>query len=148
MSQLCPLQTVLGEVWGCFPRHRSQTAYRNLEEGFQDFWSVGTPPRPVCGPSLVPRTSAQKGQRRAQSDSSTGQALPVCLHAWLPEGSWVFVSKCPGEARRFSLSVSFIYANQSRQPAEKICLAKPRSLALACAPSPAFPSHLPIQGRP
>lgn len=44
LSQLCPLQTVLEEVWRCFPRHQSKTAYRNLEEGFQDFRSVGTPP--------------------------------------------------------------------------------------------------------
>ena len=87
LSQLCPPQTVLEEVWRCFPRRRSKIAYRNLEEGFRDSCSVGTPPRPVCGPSLVPRTSAQKGQRTAQSDNSTGQALPVCLHAWLPEGS-------------------------------------------------------------
>lgn len=114
LVQLCPLQTILEEVWRCFLRHQSKIAHMNLEEGSQDSCSMGPCPThlwPQPGPRSI--STERSEMRRARSDSLTGQALLAAAMLGFLKAVGCL---CPNAQERpdaFLFSVSLIYANQS-----------------------------------
>lgn len=79
LTQLCPGQTVLGEVLEKLSKKSKSDCPHELGGGFQVSCSTGPPSPRLCNLTLAPQVSAGEGQGLQQPGVTTRLARPFLL---------------------------------------------------------------------